>query len=418
MADIPVTKLARSGVIAKTLVKASGKSLKKKLSGRHNQVLDGEMGQLIFEALSKLKGAGLKVAQMLSNEHAYLPPDFRKQLAKSCYQAPGINRALVRKIIISQLGDKPEKVFDRFDSQPFAAASLGQVHKAISKDGEELAVKIQYPGIAQTIESDLGILKQLLKVVPKQYEIADTLPEIESRLLEEVDYVHEIKSCQYFDKLGLTEIGVQRVLPELSSKTVLVSELVEGKHLDKWLESNPSQQARNQVCQSLIDLFVESLKQGYHLHADPNIGNFIIDDNNKVTLIDFGCVQPANTEAQQRYLSMLKAFRDKDLEKIHHYYNHFYFPESNEYWSTTTDELFSQFVTWKSSLLQQVGFDFSEHDEYIVQGMELAYKAFHGEKVPFRIDQNILFIERVLFGYLQICQTAKAKVTFNLEEKL
>ena len=170
--NIPTGKIKRSTLVGLTTTRAGIKKLgylsqkpflsdaKKAIKAFEN---DEEIAAMIFKSLSMLKGTTLKAAQMMSMEMEMIPPAYRKELAKACSQVPPINRALIRKIIIDEFDSPPEKVFKSFESEPFAAASLGQVHRAVTHKGIDVAVKIQYPGISTGVKSDIAMVKLLLK---------------------------------------------------------------------------------------------------------------------------------------------------------------------------------------------------------------------------------------------------------------
>lgn len=424
MTDIPTGKLSRSSVVVEAAVKAGAKKLTQKAkkfaglasarSSENVEIVDEEVAKILFGALTKLRGTGLKVAQMLCMNQVYIPESIRKELSKACYQVPGINRALVRKVIKDQFGDYPEKIFSSFSTAPFAAASLGQVHLASDKEGNQLAVKIQYPGIDETIRSDMATLKHLIKLLPKEYDFRELLPHIEASLLEEVDYLHELEQTQAFSTDGIEGVETAKPVEHLCTSKVFTTHYVEGIHLDKWLESEPSKADRDVVCQKLADLFIHSLKNGQRFHADPNIGNFLISEDLTVHVIDFGSTYPIEREVADNFLRLLKAYRDKDIAMVKTLGAHFYVQNACPTELDAFNALFPDFVNWKSKIFSEQGFDFAEHDHYMEQGFEIAYKAHHNEKMPFNPRADVLFYERVLYGYLQICQVAQAKVRFSL----
>jgi len=204
---IPTSKIRRtisSGkIVAKMGTKHLGFLLKKPFLSKEKQAVylkkkDAQNARILFNGLSLLRGTALKAAQMLSLESDYFPESIRKELEKSYNQVPPINRALVRKIIINNFNKPPEKIFKSFDLKAFAAASLGQVHLARSKEGKNLAVKIQYPDISQTISNDIRLLKIALRPMAEYEIIKIALEEIEEVLLNETDYEKEGQNIKYF----------------------------------------------------------------------------------------------------------------------------------------------------------------------------------------------------------------------------
>ncbi len=162
------------------------------------QRVNKESADILFQGLSLLKGTALKIAQQLSFEIDFFPEEIARELEKSYHQVPPLNRALIRKVVQNELGGPPEKIFSAFDSQAFAAASLGQVHRAQTHDGASLAVKIQYPGIDRTISGDIRMIKNMLRPTPEYHLYRSALDEIEARLLEEIDYETEAANLAFF----------------------------------------------------------------------------------------------------------------------------------------------------------------------------------------------------------------------------
>ena len=163
------------------------------------------MGRILFAALNQLKGTALKASQLLSMELGFLPEGIRRELAKAHYQVTPLNRALVIKLLRQEFGAGPDRLFQTFEPQAFAAASLGQVHAATLADGQAVAVKLQYPGMATSIGSDLALLRTLLSAIslrshtlPKADIVAPVMADIEHKLAEELDYLNEAEQLVWF----------------------------------------------------------------------------------------------------------------------------------------------------------------------------------------------------------------------------
>ena len=231
--DIPRTQWERGLSGGKTAARMGRKALaylarrpflteEKRLTAR--QTLNRETAVALFEGLSLLRGTALKAAQMLSMELDLFPPEVTEELRKSCHEVPPINRALARKVVQNALGGPPEAFFRTFDANAFAAASLGQVHRATSKDGASLAVKIQYPGIRETIQSDMRLMRTALRAHPDRRSLEPVMEEIEARLLEETDYGRELRNMAFFrERLGMDRVEVPAAWVELSADTVLAA---------------------------------------------------------------------------------------------------------------------------------------------------------------------------------------------------
>jgi len=206
-ANIPKSKFQRGLAGGKTAARAGGKMLKYLVKqpfidkSRREQEKDrafNESAEAVFQGLCLLKGTALKIAQTLSLEMDVFPENVRRELAKSYNQVPPMNRVLIKKAVSNAFGAPVTEVFKSFDPVAFAAASLGQVHRAVSFKGESLAVKVQYPGIAETIRSDVTLIKSLLYPLREYELIRPVIEEIQARLLEEVDYENEAANISYF----------------------------------------------------------------------------------------------------------------------------------------------------------------------------------------------------------------------------
>lgn len=297
---IPTSKVQRGMVVGKTLIKigaTKSKAMVKRTfsSKNRHEELDDEMhedvAKTIFEALGELKGMSVKLAQQVALGMPFLPQNYLEQMQKSFHQIPPINRALVRKIVKSELGVYPDKCFDTFESESFGSASLGQVHLA-TLEGEKLAVKIQYPGIKKSIDSDLSILNFGLKRMAKGQDVSHLIKEIEQRIHEEVDYELEAKNCTFFrENLKMDDVVIPKVYVEHSTQHVLSSSFLQGKSFEEFLDSNPSREVINHYAQLIFDSYFQSLYGLKTVHADPNPGNFIFMDEGKIGMIDFGCVK-------------------------------------------------------------------------------------------------------------------------------
>jgi aarF domain-containing kinase len=264
----------------------------------------------IFDAMGQLKGAFLKVGQLLSQQSHSLPEAYVRRLAELQRQAPPMHGTLARLQIRNELGRPPEELFAAWEREPFAAASLGQVHRARLASGEELAVKIQYPGIERSITSDFAILRGLLRTAPlgdRRPELERAVAEVESHLAQETDYGREADALQEFTRLLAADgsFEVPRVFRDLSSRRVLTMEYLAGRHVSDLLAEAPPQGERDRLAALLLDLFCRQTLVFGLLHADPHPGNFLFLPDGRIGLLDFGCVKrfaPRSLEIHRRLL--------------------------------------------------------------------------------------------------------------------
>ena len=324
---IPTSKLKRSAITGLAAAKVGIKHVSHKTrnlmaSDSQKQLAQEQheerLGKIIFSVLSQLRGTALKVSQILSMEADILPESIREQLKSACYQVPPINKALVRKQIMQELGNKPTEIFKGFNPQAFAAASIGQVHRAITFDDQKIAVKIQYPGIGATIESDLAIIEKLFwtlskttSLMPKKQVLDLAMKEMQARLKEELDYHIEADNLRWFQaQVSFPGIKIPQVIEAYSSKRVLTLEMLDGLHVEDWLATNPSQSQKNRVGQILFDFFWYSVFKLNKINADPHPGNFLFLNDGNIGVLDFGCVRHLSKEFVSNFAEMIPAIVD------------------------------------------------------------------------------------------------------------
>lgn len=265
------------------------KGRKAKLQAAH-----GRAARRMRDDLMSLRGPAMKLGQALSLQSGVLPDEALVELSKLQREAPGMHPSLMRAQFTGSLGRAPEEVFSEFDLDPFAAASLGQVHRAVTKTGETVAVKVQYPGIQQAIENDFS----WFRAVSKPAQVTGHFPksaidELEVQILAETDYRREADNIEFFGEAlePLPFVTVPHVFRKLSSDQVLTMTMIEGRHLDEFLARRPSQRLRDLIGERLLELFYFQILRLHAFHADPNAGNYLYGEGGSIGLIDFGCVK-------------------------------------------------------------------------------------------------------------------------------
>ncbi|MBC6989118.1 ABC1 kinase family protein [Hymenobacter sp. BT491] len=315
--SLPITKVARAARFAKTGFKVGANYVKhyaRRSVGAESTTEDLHAANAaeLYGALSEMKGSVLKVAQMLAMEKNMLPRAYSDQFAQAQYQTPPLSGPLVIKVFRDSLGRSPYEVFDEFDINARQAASIGQVHFA-RKDGRELAVKVQYPGVADSIRSDIRLVKPIaLRVLGlDEAQVRPYLEEVEARLLEETDYKLELRRGTEIAALcaELPHLQFARYYPEFSSARILTMDWLPGQHLKEFLATNPAQAVRNQLGQALWDFYNHQINNLLQVHADPHPGNFLLQekDGGTVGVLDFGCVKNIPAEFHQRFFALLAA---------------------------------------------------------------------------------------------------------------
>jgi len=290
--------LARVGV-ARLAHKAQDLTLAEPDRRERASAREAELGRILFAALNQLKGVALKAAQLLSSEASLLPEALRAQLARACYQATPMNQALVAKRMRLALGPDWEQRFADFEPQAFAAASLGQVHRARLHDGRAVALKLQYPGIAATVKSDMRLLRSLLgglawggAALPDEALLARVLDDIEATLMAELDYAQEAQALAWFRaELQLPGLVIPEPLLEQGTAQLLCMQALDGLHLQAWLARGPTQAERDHAGQLIFDSFLAMMFRLRRLHADPHSGNYLFMTEGRLGLLDFGCTR-------------------------------------------------------------------------------------------------------------------------------
>ena len=269
------------------------------------------------EALGSLKGPLMKVAQILSTIPDALPAEYAEELASLQADAPSMGWLFVKRRMAAELGADWQSQFAEFDRTAISAASLGQVHKAVSPDGQPLAVKLQYPDMASAIDADLRQLKLLFQLY-ERFDSAistnDIYNELSDRLHEELDYCREAANLALYRDMLKDEahVTMPQYLPELSTGRVLTMSWVEGQKLMAWLEGAPSQEERNQVAMNMFRAWYVPFYFYGVIHGDPHLGNYSIDNRLNINLMDFGSIRIFRPDFVSGVIDLYKALRDSD----------------------------------------------------------------------------------------------------------
>ncbi len=251
----------------------------------------------IVETLGELKGAVMKVGQYMSIQTDLLPKEFADVLASLQKSAPPVPYGLVASVIASEFGKDPEALFARFDPEPHASASIGQVHRARLSNGTEVVVKVQYPDVDKNIDGDLSNLKTILATGSimgyRKSDLEGVFAEIRDRLHEELDYDQEMENLREFRRIFQRDkrIRIPRVFPAYCSYRVLTMEYLPGDPLEALREPPYTQEDRDRFGALLFDLLADQILRRGLLHADPHPGNFAFRKDGPLILYDFGCLK-------------------------------------------------------------------------------------------------------------------------------
>ena len=428
---IPTSKTARGAVVGKAMLKigvAQSKGVvKRAFMGKEKKEASkkethAEIAKVIIESLGTLKGISVKIAQQVALGLPFLPKEYLDEISKSFNSIPPINKALIRKIIKQEFGAYPQDVYKSFESESFGSASLGQVHLA-TLNSEKFAVKVQYPGIAKSIDSDLGVLKFALTRFAKGGNIDHLIDEVEARLKEEVDYEIEADNTEHFYKnLKHDLIVIPKIEREYSTKKVLTSSFLEGKGFKEFLDANPSQEERNHYAQLIFDSFFIGLYHLQMIHADPNPGNFIFMDEKKLGLIDFGCVKKLDddflTSFSKLHVSLMDELPDEEItqqyaelrmidndtpEKMLEFYQEVIKP---------LDRIYIE-------IFKEDSYDFKENNDFSERGfktiMEVQKKSI---TAVHNMNEDYIFVDRTLLGYYAMFEKMEATIDTRFAQKL
>ncbi|GGG37242.1 ABC1 kinase family protein [Bizionia arctica] len=311
--NIPISKIQRASKLVQTGAKVGVNYLKYYGDKMVNSEADAK-GRLdesnatdIYDSLKDLKGSALKLAQMLSMEKNILPQAYVEKFSLSQFSVPPLSAPLVIKTFKKSFGKFPNEIFDTFDSEARNAASIGQVHRA-SLDGKQLAVKIQYPGVADSILSDLAMVKPIaMKMFNIKGEHSDVyFKEVEGKLLEETNYLLEIEQSQEVVAAcsHIPNLKFPIYYKDLSSKQIITMDWMDGIHLSEFSKINTNQKLANDLGQALWDFYMYQIRVLKKVHADPHPGNFLVSEEGQLIALDFGCMKTIPVDFYEPYFEL------------------------------------------------------------------------------------------------------------------
>ncbi|WP_282079283.1 ABC1 kinase family protein [Aquimarina algiphila] len=427
---IPTTKLGRTAELVKTGVKVGGNYLKYYSKKAVNpdltkEQLNEDNAADIYNGLKNLKGSALKVAQMLSMEKNILPNAYVEKFSLSQFSVPPLSPPLVRKTFKKYHGKYPEDLYDSFATQSVNAASIGQVHKAI-KDGKKLAVKIQYPGVANSISSDLAMVKpiaiRMFNLKGKDSE--KYFKELEGKLLEETDYILEVKQSKEITGscANIPNLRFPKYYEALSSERIITMDWMDGLHLSEYATQNNDQEKADKIGQALWDFYMYQMHILKAVHADPHPGNFLVDKDDNLIAIDFGCVKKVPLEFYTPYFELAEK---KNIDNPE-FFNKKMFqleilrqddsPEEKRFFSELFHEMLSLFTT----PFNVEEFDFADETFWrkITELSEKYSKDTELRKMNGnRGSKHFLYINRTFFGLYNLLHDLKAKIQVRNYEK-
>lgn len=284
----------------------------------------GKHAEELKAALGGLKGPLMKVAQIMSTVPDMLPEEYTTELAELQSNAPPMGWLFVRRRMATELGNDWQSKFESFDKEAAAAASLGQVHRAVHPDGRDLACKLQYPDMQSAVEADLRQLRVVFAIYhryDKAVNPKDIHQEVADRLREELDYDLERRHMLLYREMLAKEKGVHVPEPvaELSTRRLLTMTWLEGRRLLDWV-GEADQEMRNRVAQNMFRAWYVPFYYYGTIHGDPHLGNYSVRDDGSINLLDFGCIRIFKPHFVKGVIDLYNALDTDDRELAVHAY--------------------------------------------------------------------------------------------------
>ncbi|XP_060853067.1 atypical kinase COQ8B, mitochondrial [Rhopalosiphum padi] len=396
--------------VTKRTLGVSKSTLKEDGGYMESAFISPENAERIANTLCEVRGAALKIGQILSiQDNNLLSPQLQKAFERVRQSADFMPTWQLEKVLAKELGTNWKERFNTFNLKPFAAASIGQVHEATIKDGTRVAVKVQYPGVADSIKSDIDNLVGVMKVwnmFPEGMFIDNIVKVANKELSNEVDYIREAECTRKFRELlePYNDYYVPKVIDEVSTKRIFTSELIEGIPLDKC--NNMDQETRNNLCFLVLQLCLKELFEFAYMQTDPNWANFFYNERTKqLILLDFGATRSFDQKFLSDYLRIIKAAADNNRELVLNFSKEMGFLTGYE--SKAMEEAHVDMVMIMGEVFQYDGeYDFgSQNSTKRIQS--LLPIILHQRLAP--PPEEIYSIHRKLSGIFLLCSKLKAK---------
>lgn len=420
---IPKSKIKRASKIVGTgakvgvnYIKYYGSRLVKSKEDAQQQ-LDKDNAEDIYNSLQELKGSPLKMAQMMSMDKNILPSAYVEKFSLSQFSVPPLSYSLVVKTFNKEFGKSPTELFDTFNKEASHAASIGQVHEA-SRKGKKLAVKIQYPGVADSIKSDLALVKPMAKrLFNIKGKASDKyFKEVEEKLLEETDYVLEVKKAEeIIEKCqSLPNIRFPKYHKKRSGKRIITMEWMDGLHLSEYAESIAPQKSRNILGQSLWDFYMYQIHVLNEFQADPHPGNFLVSQKNELIALDFGCTKKIPEKFYRNFFKLMYKKNVQDKGKFEGLLEELgFFKESDSVKDKLfVMELFGELLTLLAKPFHSDRFDFSNESFFqkiAEKGDELSKNKDLRKMDSTRGSKHFIYLNRTFFGLYNLLHQLKSE---------
>jgi predicted unusual protein kinase regulating ubiquinone biosynthesis (AarF/ABC1/UbiB family) len=420
---IPTSKIERASKLVQTGAKIGVNYVKHYAEKMVNpdltrDKLNENNAEDIYDGLKSLKGSALKVAQMLSMDKNFLPQAYVEKFSLSQFSVPPLSAPLVLKTFKTNFGKTPYEIFDEFNANSVNAASIGQVHLAV-KDGKKLAVKIQYPGVANSISSDLALVKPIaIRMFNLQGKDSDKyFKEVEDKLIEETNYLLELKQSEEVVEAcnKIENLLFPRYYPEFSSEKIITMDWMTGIHLSEFTAINTDKEVGDKLGQALWDFYMYQIHVLRKVHADPHPGNFLVDDQNRLIALDFGCMKTIPEEFYVPYFELINknVITDKALFNQKLFELEILRPDDTPAEIEYFTEMFHDLLSLFTKPFQNETFDFA--DEIFFDSIAKLGERFSNDTNLKKMNGNrgskhFIYMNRTFFGLYNLMFDLKAKI--------
>ena len=426
--SIPTSKIQRASKLIQTGAKVGVNYLKyygdkiTKTEEEAKESLNKNNAADIYDSLKQLKGSALKVAQMLSMDKNILPRAYVEKFSLAQFSVPPLSAPLVNKTFKNYFGKQPNEIYDTFNATSINAASIGQVHQA-TKDGKKLAVKIQYPGVAESISSDLALVKPIaIKMFNIKGKDSDKyFKEVEDKLIEETNYINEVKQSMEMAEAcqNIPNLVFPKYYPDWSSEKIITMDWMTGEHLSEFTAHNTDAEKSNILGQTLWDFYMFQMHNLRKVHADPHPGNFLITKDTKLVALDFGCIKEVPNDFYVPYFELAKK---ENLNNPEFFQSKLYELEILRKEDTKEEiefftEMFHELLSLFARPFHVEEFDFSD-EEFFGQIADLGERYSKNTELRNmngnRGSKHFIYINRTFFGLYNLMHDLKAtKVKIN-----
>ncbi|HMY24290.1 MAG TPA: AarF/UbiB family protein [Chitinophagales bacterium] len=423
---IPTSKVARASSVFRTSMRVGANYLKHNAQKMvHKEVNEDALNEKnaseLFNLMSQLKGSALKIAQMLSMDNGLLPKGYAEKFALAQNSAMALSSPLVMNTFMKYMNQSPYDLYDSFEIKANHAASIGQVHLAY-KNGNKLAVKLQYPGVADSIHADIQMVKPLLlRIVGiKEIEVKQYFDEFEERLIDECNYQLELSNGVEIAAATkhIPNLIIPTYYPALSSSKVLTMEWIDAQPMQVFLDTETNQANKDKIGQALLDFLHTSIHDLKKFHADPHPGNFLVTKDMQLVVLDFGCVKSIPNDFYNYYFSLVRNDVLADTDKLRICLKGLDMLRDSD--TAATDQLFMETslkaIQCLSKPMKSDTFYFGDlayYEQLQLQGEEFMNNKALRTPEAMRGSRHAIYLHRTFFGLYSILHKLNATVRID-----